>query len=103
MTTDASGQATFTASAVTADRDYTILATKVGYAEDTETITIVNVPVLVIVPPSALPTAGSTFEVIIADDSGSAIIGATVTFNEKTYTSGTQGITKLTAPSEEGT
>lgn len=101
-TTDSSGQATFTASAVTTDREYTILATKEGYAEDTETIAIINVPVLVIVPPSAPPTTGSTFEVVIADDLGNAIIGATVTLNDKTYTSSTQGITTLTAPSEKG-
>lgn len=100
--TDANGQATFTAPAVTSDREYTITATKVGHAEDTETIVVVNRPKLVIVPPTEA-SAGSTFQVTIADDRGNAIIGATVTIGDQTAISGAQGLTTLTAPTEEGT
>ena len=39
----------------------------------------------------------------IADDAGNPIIGATVTINQKSVTSGGEGIAKLTGPSDEGT
>ncbi len=100
-TTDSSGQVTFTAPAVTSDREYTIVATKEGYAEDTATIIVLNKPKLIIVSPSEANT-GSTFNVVIADNAGNSVIGATVTFNTKIYTTGAQGIATLTAPSEEG-
>jgi hypothetical protein len=100
-TTDANGEADFPAPAVTSDREFTILATKDGYAEDTETIVVVNKPKLVIVPPSGIVTSDS-FTVTIADDAGNPIIGATVTFNDKSYTSGSQGATKINAPTDKG-
>jgi hypothetical protein len=96
-TTDALGEATFTTPAVTSDREYTVKAEKIGYAEDTEIIVVVNRPKLVIVVPEQA-TTGQTFQVTIADDLGNAIIGATVTLNDKSYISGAQGITKLKAP-----
>jgi len=101
-TTDSSGQVTFTAPAVSAHREYTILATKAGHAEDAATILILNIPKLTIIAP-AKATTSSTFEVTIADDSGNSVVGATVTFNSVDYTTGAQGITTLTAPSEKGT
>jgi len=101
-TTGADGTVSIPApSSVTSDREYTIKATLEGYAEDTETIMVVNVPKLVVVAPSEA-TAGSTFQVTIANDVGNAIVGATVTINNKDYTSGAQGIATLTAPSDEG-
>ena len=101
-TTDANGQAEFNAPSVTSDRDYTIRAKKEGYAEDVETITVVNRPKLVIVPPATAPSTGSTFQATIADDLGNAIIGATLTINNKAYISGAQGIVTVTAPTEKG-
>ncbi len=108
FTTGTDGKVTIPADkvpSVTATRDFTIVATKEGYAEDTDVVTIVNVPMLIIVPPSEVPTAGSTFEVVVADDAGNAVIGATVTIVETgdTFTSGTQGIATITAPTDEGT
>ena len=100
-TTNTSGVATFTAPSVTANKDYPITATLVGHAEGTATVTVLNVPKLSIIAPSKA-TAGSTFEVTIANDVGSSVIGATITFDAKTYTSGAQGKATLTAPSETG-
>ncbi|RLF35718.1 MAG: hypothetical protein DRN08_02595, partial [Thermoplasmata archaeon] len=101
--TDANGEATFTAPEVTSDRTFTITVTAVGYAPDPDglTITVINIPKLLIATVSSV-TAGSTFEVTVADDTGSPIIGATVTFNENTYTTGAGGIAKLKAPEKTG-
>ncbi len=96
--TNANGVATFTAPSVTSDRDYTISATFEGHAEDTETMTVINVPVLTIVYPETVD--GCSFEVTVADDSGNSIIGATITVTATsetfTFTSGAQGIAKIT-------
>ena len=101
-TTDSSGQATFTAPAVITPREFTILATKVGHAEALETIMILNIPKLIIVVQGEV-SAGSTFQVIIADDTGNAVVGATITINNNIFTTGANGIATVTAPSEEGT
>lgn len=100
--TGTDGTVTFTAPSVTSDRAYTIVATKEGYAEDTSTITVLNVKKLIIVLSSDKVTAGSSFTVTIADDTGSPVVGATVTLDGKTYTSGVGGQTTLTAPSKTG-
>jgi|GEM_PF-1425552 len=102
-TTDSNGQVTFTAPDVTSDRTYTIKVTKEGYAPDpdTNTITVINIPRLTIVLPDEVQ-ATTTFEVAVADDTGGAIVGAIITFNEKTYTTGVNGIAKLTAPKTKG-
>ncbi len=102
-TSDASGQVTFTGPTVSGDRAMTVTAKLEGYADATDTVTVVNVPVLVIVPPSGEVTPGSSFEVILADDAGNSVVGATLTINNKDYTSGANGIVKLTAPSSKGT
>jgi hypothetical protein len=103
QTTDSSGQATFTAPSITANKDIVTTAIKDGYADDSAVVTVVNVPKLVIVPPSGEITTTSSFDITIADDAGSSIVGATVTFNGNTYTSGAQGLVTLTAPETEGT
>ena len=102
-TTDANGQYTFTAPAVTSDRTYTIKVTATGYAPDpdTNTITVINIPKLIIVIPDEVK-ATATFEVAIADDTGGAIVGAIISFNDKTYTTGVGGVAKLTAPKTKG-
>jgi len=101
-TTDSSGEVTFKAPAVTVARQYKIVATKDGYAEASEDILILNIPKLIIVVVGEI-AAGSTFDVVIADDAGNAVVGATITINQKIYTTGAQGIATITAPSEEGT
>ena len=102
-TTDANGQATFTAPEITSDRAYTIKITKEGYAPDPDglTITVINIPKLIVVIPDEVQ-ATTTFDVAIADDTGGAIVGAIITFNEKTYTTGVGGVATITAPKTEG-
>jgi len=102
-TTDANGQVTFTAPEVTSDRTYTIKVTKTGYAPDpdTVTITVINIPKLIIVIPDEVQ-ATATFEVAVADDTGGAIVGAIISFNDKTYTTGVGGTATITAPKTEG-
>jgi len=101
-TTDSSGQVTFDAPSVVATREFTMVAMKEGFAEDSETVYILNIPKLIIVVQGEV-SAGATFDVIIADDTGNPVVGATITINEKTFTTGANGIATITAPSEEGT
>ena len=102
-TTNAEGKVTFMAPSVTSTIPYELLATLVGHAEDAVMIQIINVPKLVIILESTEVTAGSEFTVVIADDLGAAIIGATILFDGETYTSSSNGEAKLSAPDEEGT
>lgn len=101
--TDVNGEVTFVAPDVTSDRTYTIKVTAEGYAPDpdTNTITVINTPRLIIVLPDKVQ-ATTTFNVAVADDTGGPIIGVIITFNEKTYTTGVNGIAKLTAPKTKG-
>ncbi len=97
-----SGVATITAPSVTTSLAYPITATAEGYTSATGAIVmILNIPKL-IVAISGEVKAGQTFTLTIADDSGSAVIGATVTFEGKTYTSGAGGVVTITAPSKAG-
>ena len=103
QTTDDDGMTTFTAPMVTSDRTFAITVTAIGYAPDPDglTITVINIPRLIIVIPDKVK-ATATFEVAVADDTGGAIVGAIITFNEKTYTTGVNGVAKLTAPKTKG-
>ncbi len=101
--TDTNGQATFTVpdpgveSAV-----YTVTAEKSGYISEEKTITVIKVYDVVILGPSTAPGTGETFT-ITALAKGSALAGATITFDGETYTTGADGSATLTAPSKEGT
>jgi len=96
------GVATLTAPTVSTSLGYPISATAEGYTTATGAIVMVlNIPKL-IVAISGEVKAGQTFTLTIADDSGSAVIGATVTFEGKTYTSGAGGVVTITAPSKAG-
>lgn len=100
--TTADGKATFTAPAVGVNgASMTITATLIGYKETSETIQINNVAKLTVVI-SGEVKAGQAFNVVIADDSGQPVIGATVTFEGKPYMSGAGGVVALTAPTTEG-
>jgi hypothetical protein len=103
MTTDSNGEATFTAPEVTSDRTYTVSTSKAGYAPETDQITVrvINVPRLVISADEKVGP-GESFEVAVAKDSGDPVIGATVEFNGKTYTTKAGGVATLTAPTEKG-
>jgi len=102
-TTNANGEATFTAPIITSDRTYAISATLEGHAEATATLNVINVPVLSIVSSDEVKGC-TTFEVTIADDSGNSIIGATITSSTgDTFTSGVNGIAEVKALDKEGT
>jgi hypothetical protein len=97
-TTDADGEATFTApnpgveSAV-----YIIKAEKTGYITDSLSITVIKVWHISIIGPSESPSSGEEFTITIIAK-GSPLAGATITFDGKTYTSGGDGKVTLTAP-----
>lgn len=96
------GVATLTAPSVSTSIAYPITATAEGYIPATGAIVMVlNIPKL-IVAVSGDVKAGQTFSLTIADDTGSPVIGATITFEGKTYTSGAGGVATITAPSAEG-
>jgi hypothetical protein len=96
------GVATITAPTVSTSIAYPITATAEGYAPATGAVVmILNIPKL-IVAVSGEVKAGQTFTLTIADDTGAAVIGATVTFEGKTYTTGAGGVVTITAPSTEG-
>jgi len=97
------GIATLTAPTVPTSMTYPITATAEGYATATGAmIMVVNVPKLIIAIAGEVK-AGQTFTATIADDTGGPVIGATLTFDGKTYTSGAGGVATITAPSTEGT
>jgi hypothetical protein len=81
--------------------NYPITATAEGYTSVSGTIMVLNVPKL-IVAISGDVKAGQTFTLTVADDAGNAVIGATVTFEGKTYTTGAGGTVTMTAPTTEG-
>lgn len=100
-TTDATGEVTFSAPEVSSDRSYTISVTAEGYTPASTTITVINIPKLVIsVDPEV--KAKATFEVAVAKDTGDPVIGATVTFNGATYKTKAGGVATITAPDTEG-
>lgn len=97
------GIATLTAPSVSTSLAYPITASAEGYTPATGgIIMIVNIPKLIIAVAGEVK-AGQTFTLTIADDTGGPVIGATVTFDGKTYTSGAGGVMTITAPSEAGT
>jgi len=96
------GVATLTAPTVATSIAYSISATAEGYVPASGAIVmILNIPKL-IVAISGEVKAGQTFTLTVADDTGSAVIGATVSFDGKTYTTGAGGVVTITAPSKEG-
>jgi len=95
------GTATITAPSVPTSLIYPISATADGYTSVSGTIMVINVPKLIIAV-SGDVKAGQTFTLTIADDMGSPVIGATVTFEGKTYTTGAGGTVTMTAPATAG-
>ena len=96
------GVATITAPTVATSMAYPITASAEGYVTATGAIiTIVNIPKLIVAVAGEVK-AGQTFTLTVADDTGSAVIGATVTFEGKTYETGAGGTVAITAPSKAG-
>ena len=102
VNTGADGKATFDGTyvspEVTSDTTYTITVTADGYLPVSMNIVVVNIPKLSIILPDSAVYGKDTFTIYIADDTGAGIIGATVTFNGKTYTSKSDGAVTITAP-----
>ncbi|MCX6667571.1 MAG: hypothetical protein NTV74_04960 [Euryarchaeota archaeon] len=96
--TTETGTKTLTAPAVKASLDYMITATADGYSDDTATIKVLDVPKLTIILPSGKVYGTKEFTVTVADDTGSAVVGAKVTFNGADYYTGAGGSLTLTAP-----
>jgi hypothetical protein len=96
--TTTSGTVSIPAPSVSTSLTYTITATALGYTTATATIMVLNVPKLIIVLPPTTPKGTQTFTITIANDAGQGVAGATVTFNQATYTSGANGLTELKAP-----
>ncbi|MFH1101966.1 MAG: hypothetical protein V1726_08045 [Methanobacteriota archaeon] len=87
--TGTDGKATFNAPAVTADRNMNVVATAAGYAEDEETITVLNVPKLMIIVSGSQDDQGtylSPVTVTVTDDMGDLKSGVAVTFGAMTGT-----------------
>jgi hypothetical protein len=96
------GVATITSPAVATSMAYPITASAEGYVTATGAIiTVLNIPKLIVAVAGEVK-AGQTFTLTVADDTGSAVIGATVTFEGKTYTTGAGGSVTVTAPSQAG-
>jgi hypothetical protein len=70
-TTDATGKVTFTAPTITSDSTYTIKATKEGYREDTDTVTIkiINKPKIYLSAPTTA-SVGDSFQIKAGADDG---------------------------------
>jgi hypothetical protein len=102
--TTSTGTVEFTVPSVPDSLDYRIDATAEGYTSASTTIKVINIPQLgIVISTTADITTNSQFDVTIADDQGSAIIGATITINGVTYTSGAGGRVTITAPASAGT
>jgi hypothetical protein len=99
-TTDSTGTVTFTAPDVTSDSTLGITVTADGYPQATASIKVIYVPKLDISVDETV-VAESTFEVTVSRD-GNALIGATVTFEGKTYKTKAGGVATLTAPTTVG-
>jgi hypothetical protein len=96
------GVATITSPTVSTSMAYPITASAEGYITATGAIiTVLNIPKLIVAVAGEVK-AGQTFTLTVADDTGSAVIGATVTFEQKTYTTGAGGSVTITAPSKAG-
>ncbi len=96
------GVATITAPTVSTSMAYPITASAEGYITATGVIvTVLNIPKLIVAIAGEVK-AGQTFTLTVADDTGKAVIGATVTFEGDTYTTGAGGTVTITAPSKAG-
>ena len=100
--TNSVGEVSFIAPKVTSDRYFVLKAEKEGYASDEITIEVSNVPILKIIADISEILVGKTFTIVVADDEGKSIVGAIVSFGEKVYTTGANGIATLVAPTTSG-
>lgn len=90
FTTSSDGTATVdTPEDIPASIDYPITAAKEGYAQASDTIKIINIPKLAVTISGKADGEGyypSPVTIIVSDDAGNLITGATVTFDTQTDT-----------------
>ena len=112
ITTDADGEAVFEgaykAPEVTSDTTYTITATADGYASDTTTFVVVNIPKLTVtVRYEKAGAAGAcpakTFTATVSKDDANPAVNAKVTFEGTDYYTDGNGQATITAPETAGT
>jgi hypothetical protein len=109
VNTDSNGEALFDgdykAPEVTSDTPYTVTATKDGYASDTATVTIVNIPKLLISLKPTTAKQGAEVTVTVSKDDATPAVNALVTVEGDTteYRTGGTGQVTITAPSTDGT
>jgi hypothetical protein len=100
--TTTTGTVSLTAPSVATNIPYIITATAVGYSDATAQITVLNVPKLIIAVTTANIKGGQDFQVVVADDTGNPVIGATVTLQGVTATTGAGGVATMKAPATAG-
>jgi hypothetical protein len=101
-TTTTSGSVTLTAPSVSTNIPYTIAATAVGYSDASAQVTVLNVPKLIVAVTTSNIKAGQDFQIVVADDTGNPVIGATVTLQGATVKTGAGGVATLKAPTTAG-
>jgi len=103
--TNADGQVTFTAPAVSSDMAYTLTATKEGYVSDTASVTIINIPQLTASLKPTTAKRGAKVVVTVSKDDATPAVNALVAVEGSTteyHTDGSGQVT-ITAPSKDGT
>jgi len=107
VNTDSDGKALFdgdyVAPEVTSDTAYTVTATKDGYASDTATMTIVNIPKLLMSLNPTTAKRGADVVVTVSKDDATPAVNALVTVEGTEYRTGGAGQVTITAPSSDGT
>ena len=103
--TTSTGTLQLTAPMVSTDTDYRIRASATDYYNDEDTIRVIPKPELkqlhiIIYDFTGIGT--TKFKVIVTDDTGRSITGASITFNGKEYQTSSDGV-ELTAPNEKRT
>jgi len=95
------GTTTLTAPLVSSDRSFEIIAEKDGYGKTIEEIFIVNKPKLVVIVNNNEFGFNKDISIIVADEKGASVIGATIHFGESTFLTGANGEVKLKTPEQE--
>ena len=98
--TTSSGTIELTAPSVTLDLDYDIEVSAEGYTDDETKIRVSNMRQLIILLDDDSVNGNDKVSIVVTDDTGSVIAGATVTFNGKEYKTDNSGKVTLTAPNE---
>jgi len=107
QTTGTDGVATFTAPPVSSDRGFNVKGSAEGYAPDPDTITItvINVPALIVSLNPSTAKQGASVVVTVSKDDANPSVNTKVMIQGDTteYYTGGNGQVTITAPSADGT